>query len=161
MSLKEIAPAALVLSLLSSTPSIAVQGSLCTKGEAPLFSCPIGVKVVSVCGVSATGATYRYGRPGRIELERRGGLHYANQGFSGGGEDQLWFDNASTRYILYSRTVRTSFSSSGRHDPEFSAGLVALTHGRKLFNHGCGGRGDQGFDAKTAAHVPTGEFVDH
>lgn len=62
--------------------------SLCRAPETVLFTCAVRTKTVSVCGKGQSGAVYRFGRPGHIELEATD-LHFAYTGFSGGGEEQI------------------------------------------------------------------------
>ena len=134
--------------------------SLCVGGEKALFSCPIRGKVVSVCGISNGKSVYRFGRPGRIELQSHD-LHKAEQGASGGGEDQINFTANGYRYIVYAQTVRTGFGSDGHNDPDFISGLVVQKDGRKVMAAVCGGGGGQTIDWTADHFMPRGDFVDH
>jgi hypothetical protein len=65
--------AMVVMALCSPLPARAAP-TLCQAGETPVFACPIGHKRLSVCA-SKTPAhgqqylIYRFGKPGRVELE--------------------------------------------------------------------------------------------
>lgn len=111
--------------------------SLCRAGEPQTFSCPVGRKLVSICGEGA-GAVYRFGRPGRVELEAKNPTT-AQIGYSGGGETQAAFANQGYTYVVYDRTVRTRFTPDGRHDPAFTQGLLVVKNGRVLADRRCGG----------------------
>ena len=102
--------------------AVAAEPSLCGVGETVLYSCAVGHKVVSICGGDGK-ATYYFGKPGKIEMSSQA-LHFAETGFSGGGETQVSLTNGAYSYIVYDKTVRTSFSSGGQNDPESSSGLV-------------------------------------
>jgi hypothetical protein len=134
--------------------------TLCTASERPIFACPIGNRLVSVCAPRSGPAIYRYGRNGRIELEARD-VRRAERATSGGGEDQLWFDRGGYRYILYSRTVRTGFADDGHADADFSAGLVVQQAGRSISDRRCGGSGDQTIDGTARQSLPKGDFIPH
>lgn len=153
--------AALIMALMPAqgfggAPETSRAPSLCARGETSLFSCPIGGKLVSVCGRAGGGATYRYGRPGRVEM-RATDLRFAQRGYSGGGEQQIWFANSGYRYVIYDRVVRTAFGADGKHDPQASAGLMVQHGGRTVSNRGCGG----GIASRAAGAMPRGDFVEH
>lgn len=141
-------------------PKAMASTSLCTPGEAVLFSCPIGNKLVSVCGQSPGRSIYRFGRPGRIELQATN-LRRASTGFSGGGEGQIYFERKSYRYILFDKTVRTGFGPDGRHDPQFSSGLLVMRSGRLVSSGSCGGSGEAIGSAAVADYMPEGDYVPH
>ena len=130
--------------------------TLCQAGETPFFSCEVGAKHVSVCG-SGSGAVYRYGTPGKVELTSRS-LTFANQGYSGGGESQITAKNSDYTYTVYDRTVRTSFGEGG-NDPEFTAGLVIARAGRVISAKVC--KGEPLVDAGAERALPAGSFVEH
>jgi hypothetical protein len=142
---------------MSAPESAAVKGdTLCTTGETPFFSCEIGTKRVSVCG-GGTGAVYRFGTPGKVELTSRA-LAFANRGYSGGGESQVTATNGEYSYTVFDRTVRTSFDE-GRNDPAFSSGLLVGRGGRVLSSRMCKGESPVVADAERAR--PAGTFVEH
>lgn len=130
--------------------------TLCEAGETSFFSCEIGAKRVSVCG-AGSGAVYRYGTPGKVELTSRS-LTFANQGYSGGGESQLTATNDDYTYTVYDRTVRTSFGEGG-NDPEFSSGLIVTRGGRVISSKMC--KGGSSVDADAERALPAGSFVEH
>ena len=101
------------------------------------------------------------GRPAQIELQGRD-LHIGKQGYSGGGGDQISFQSNGYRYIVYDRTLRTSFGADGHIDPQSSSGLVVQKGGRTVSSTRCGGEGDQ--PVKTGEgerFTPTDGSVDH
>ena len=130
--------------------------TLCEAGETPFFSCEIGDKRVSVCG-SGSGAVYRYGTPGKVELTSRS-LTFANRAYSGGGESQITAKNGDYTYTVYDSTVRTSFGEGG-NDPEFSSGLVVSRGGRMISSKMC--KAESSIDAVAERSLPAGSFADH
>lgn len=130
--------------------------TLCEAGETPFFFCDLGAKRVSVCG-GGSGAVYRYGTPGKVELTSRN-LTFANRGYSGGGESQITAKNGEYTYTVYDSTVRTRFGDSG-NDPELSSGLVVSRGKRPISSKVCKGKSSITGDA---AHViPAGNFADN
>lgn len=101
----------------------------CAAGEEPVFSCKFrDGKRVAVCGIAPGKAEYRFGGDGKTELVLSGGRN-AYQMYSGGGESQLAFDNGDTRYIVFSRMVRTGFGEDGNM-PAISDGVVVERAGK-------------------------------
>lgn len=99
--------ACLVLpSLAASAPPFA-KGTLCRPAERVVYACSLGRKVVSVCAAPGL-ITYRFGRPGRPELEipatpASGVLHVGTVVGGGGGSQQsLRFSHAGVEYIVFS-----------------------------------------------------------
>ena len=140
--------------------------SLCRAPEVVLFTCNVGTKTVSICGREQGGAAYRFGRPGRVELEATD-LHLADRGWSGGGETQVYADTPTHRYIVYNRMIRTAFGPDGLHDARITSGLLVQRGGRTVWSRECGiskvfdpfaGRFDQGLIEKL---LPEGTYVDH
>lgn len=115
----------------AETSEAPAQGSAkvaCAADETPIFSCKFrDEKRVAVCGVSEWHGRYRFGRD-TAELELNGG-NYAYTMYSGGGEGQIAFDNGDTRYIVFSRMVRTGFDENGNR-PAISDGIVIERGGR-------------------------------
>ena len=113
----------------------------CAKGERTLFFCEAGRKQIAVCGVTdAQGradAQYRYGSD-TAEIVLNGG-RFASVPFSGGGEAQIEFLNGATRYIVYSRTVRTNFTAGEPNNPEMTDGVVVIRAGEKQAERQCTG----------------------
>jgi hypothetical protein len=123
-------------------------GSLCRARETRLFECSTGRKTISVCGGGlargGTYAQYRYGRPGRLELEyparpvhAPGLLSQASVGYSGGGESQIRFVNRGVEYVVYSRTIRTAFGPDGHHAPISEDGVFMRRNGKLLSDRRC------------------------
>lgn len=139
--------------------------SLCRIGEEALFQCRAGAKTIALCG-GGSGADryvqYRYGTPGNVELAypARGmaGLARANIPFSGGGETQVNFTNAGTRYTVFSSTVRTGFGD-GPNMPQFSSGVVVRQSGRPAIQIACTAPTDETFGAAVYDLLPEGEPV--
>ena len=130
--------------------------TLCEAGETSFFSCEIGAKRVSVCG-GGSGAVYRYGTPGKVELTSRS-LTFANRAYSGGGESQITAKNNDYTYTVYDSTVRTAFGDGG-NDPEFSSGLAISRGGRVISTKLC--KGESSVDADAGGALPAGSFVEH
>lgn len=102
----------------------------CTAEETTVFTCRLaGGKRVSVCGAGRRSAHYRFGAE-TIELALAGGA-FANVMYSGGGESQIAFTNGTTRYIVFSRIVRTSFGEEGNASA-ISDGVVIEQGGKFL-----------------------------
>jgi hypothetical protein len=105
--------------------------SLCTPRETVIFDCSLGRKRVSVCGEGGvSGATYRFGAPGRIELSlpepatRAATVLTANTlSFAGGGGAYLRYRRADFDYVVYTAVGR------GWGEKE---GVVVERDGRRL-----------------------------
>ncbi|MFM7350147.1 MAG: hypothetical protein ACKO01_11790 [Erythrobacter sp.] len=112
-----------VASPAAATPAAtAAEAAACAAGETPIFACAFkDGKHVAVCGTAPGTAEYRFGGD-TPELVLKGGER-ANVMYSGGGESQLAFANGSTRYIVFSRMVRTGFGEDG-NNPAISDGIV-------------------------------------
>lgn len=100
----------------------------CEAGETTMFACKMqNGKQLAICSQGSDTATYRYGgNPPELVLQ---GGRWARVGYSGGGELQVAFDNGETRYVVFSRTVRTRFDGNG-NEPAFSDGVIVLRNGR-------------------------------
>ena len=179
--MKRLAAAAFLAALAAAVPSAAdwtaggpqMSGSLCRVPETPLFSCKVGTRVVSICAPpqseqaqgertpgepARSGAVYRFGRPGHIELELTG-LHYAEQGFAGGGETQIHADTPTHRYIVYDSIVRTGFGPDGLHYPQAASGLVVQSGGKVVSNRAC--TEARTFSPLAEKLIPPGDYVPH
>ena len=117
---------------LSPVPATTTSGSPgrtveCASGEAEVFSCKVaGGKRIAICG-TGTGrgeAEYRFG-DGEPELVLSGG-RWASVPYSGGGEAQVAFASGDTRYVVFSRIVRTNFAAGEPNDPAISDGVIVL-----------------------------------
>ena len=155
-SLLGAAIAMLVASPALCRPAVA---SLCRADEPRLFACPIGRKLVSICGKGA-GAVYRFGRKGRVEMEAYGPT-VSQRGYAGGGEAQVAFLHQGYTYAVYDSTVRTRFTPDGRHDAAISQGLLVVKGGRVLSDRPCGLGGDTGLPADGYEDMAPGAMVDH
>ena len=102
----------------------------CRADETPIFACAVkGGKRVAVCGAGKGAGRYLYGSAAP-ELELNGG-RYGYAVYSGGGENQIAFANGDTRYIVFSRLVRTGFDENGNR-PAISDGIVIERGGKFL-----------------------------
>lgn len=102
----------------------------CAANETPIFACRLpDKKRVAVCGTAPGKAEYRFGGD-TAELVLAGGER-TNVMYSGGGESQLTFANGATRYIVFSRMVRTGFGEEG-NNPAISDGVVVEQGGKFL-----------------------------
>mgnify|MGYP003144210578 CR=1 FL=1 len=115
---------------LSPVPVTAASGSPgrtveCASGEAEVFSCKVaGGKRIAICGTGRGEAEYRFG-DGEPELVLSGG-RWASVPYSGGGEAQVAFASGDTRYVVFSRIVRTNFAAGEPNDPAISDGVIVL-----------------------------------
>ena len=157
-ALRGVAVLAAVLGgLAAAGAASAAEPSLCGVGETVLFTCAVGHKVVSVCGGDGK-ATYDYGTPGKIEMSSQA-LQMAERMFSGGGETQISLTNGAYSYIVYDKTVRTSFSSDGHNDPDSTSGLVVLKGGKTISAKTCGT--DATISADASKVIQKGDFIEH
>ena len=131
--------------------------SLCSPGATPLFTCAIGAKIVSICNAGGKAAYY-FGKPERVEMSSKA-LSVASQGFSGGGETQIYFKNGAYTYIVYDRTERTSFSAGGPNSPDSSSGLSVLKGDKTISDTACGS--DATISADATRIIPEGPYVEH
>ncbi len=92
----------------------------CVPPEKVVFACATGKKLLSVCGVEdGAGAfrtlQYRFGPLGAPEMvwppdaTSRQGITAGTTMYSGGGLDYIRFDNAGTRYVVYTGIGRGWF----------------------------------------------------
>jgi len=163
-SMKKLTLATALLSAVAARPGGAPAQpsparSLCRAPEAVLSTCDIGTKTVSICGQEQGGAVYRFGRPGRVELEATD-LHLAYKSWSGGGETQVYADTSTHRYIVYNQIVRTGFDDEGHHDPKETSGLVVQSGGRTVSSRECAAL-PATFERLTETLVPAGDYVPH
>jgi hypothetical protein len=146
------------LLLLGAASPRAATGHMCRAAEAPVFACPIGRKLVSVCAGRGS-ATYRFGARGRPEVQISGGRR-AQRSYSGGGETQIAFARGGYRYVVYDRLVRTGFGRDGRHDPQASSGVLVLKGAKVTADLRCTGNGAHTIDRARAAVLPEGPFTE-
>lgn len=105
-----------------------VGATACPADESPIFACKFkDGKRVTVCGAGEWSGRYRFGGA-TPEIAINGG-RYASVMYSGGGEAQIAFDNGDTRYIVFSRVVRTGFGDEG-NKPAISDGIVIERAGK-------------------------------
>jgi len=123
--------------------------------EQAVFTCTVGDRT-AVVAQRGRALVYRSLRRGKLELEILGGRS-AREGFSGGGELQAIFESGPWTYVVYERTVRTSFT--GANDPNFEAGVAVLRGGRVISRRHC----DEGRAQFTQQldGTPKAPFVEH
>ncbi len=172
MALKKVlAPAAALLAVLAAYPGAAPAqpgpaASLCRPPETVLFTCRVGARMVSICGRTKEqgGAVYRYGRPGRLEVEAAD-LRRAFEGWPGGGGTQAYADTPTHRYVVFDRMVRTGFDEEGHNIARMTQGLLVQSRGRTLSRQECAqplGREPPAFDQRLLETlVPEGDYVPH
>ena len=105
---------------------------------------------MSICGQEQGGVAYRFGRASRIELEATD-LHRAHEGWSGGGETQVYADTSTHRYVVYDQMVRIGFDDEGHNIPRMTQGLLVQSVGRTLSSQECAqpvGLSPPGFDQR-------------
>lgn len=113
----------------SATSQTAAPPVDCRAGEDSIFSCKTGAgKRIAVCAADGGQVEYRYGAE-RPEIVLTGG-EFASVPYSGGGEAQIQFTNGSTRYIIFSRMVRTNFTAGEPNEPAISDGVIVLRDGK-------------------------------
>ena len=122
-------------------PALAAAASAthCQADERPYFSCVAGKKTVSLCGAVSAGGisklTYRYGKPGKVELEFAATSASAPHFMATVEPDsprakvsEVWFDRGEFRYLLH--------TCEGGDCP-YDAGLAVLRGQRLLSNARC------------------------
>lgn len=106
------------------------EAAACAADETPIFTCAFkDGKRIAVCGAGEWNGHYRFGGS-TPEIALNGG-QYAYTIYSGGGEAQIAFANGDTRYIVFSRMVRTGFDGNGNR-PAISDGIVIERGGNFL-----------------------------
>lgn len=118
--------------LPNSRPGAVVPASvLCRGKEQAIFSCKVeNGKRIAVCAAPGGPVQYRFGADTpEITLDAS---RWASVPYSGGGEAQIAFANGDTRYIVFSRMVRTNFEPGETNDPAISDGVVVLRGERFL-----------------------------
>jgi hypothetical protein len=125
-------------SITASAAKESAEGVECKKDEDRIFSCNTdGGKRIAVCATPAGKTEYRFGAA-KPELVLTAG-QYASVPYSGGGEQQIAFDNGATRYVVFSRMVRTNFTPGEPNDPAISDGVIVLRNDKVLSVLTCGG----------------------
>ena len=111
----------------------------CHVDEKPFFSCLAGKKTVSLCGAvsaaSISKLTYRYGMPGKVELEfaatSASGPHFMGTIEPDSPRavvSEVWFDQGDIRYLMH--------ACQGGDCP-YAAGLAVLRGQHILSNAKC------------------------
>lgn len=110
----------------------------CSEDEQVLFHCRVGARArLALCiqDPPTPGSPVRYRiegfdldgtsgtRTGLLDHDR---VRLSSVGYAGGGEARIRFAMGGTVYTGFDRTVRTGFGPEGHHDPEFTAGVIAV-----------------------------------
>ena len=121
-----VAPAAALSPAAAPAPTSPLGKTVgCAPDEERIFSCKVASgKRIAICGTGERDAEYRFGES-TPELVLRGG-RWASVPYSGGGEAQIAFANGTTRYIVFSRMVRTNFAAGEPNNPAISDGVMVL-----------------------------------
>jgi hypothetical protein len=135
----------------------APQPSLCKAPEVTLFTCVIHTKLASVCGVAPGQSVYRFGRPGAVELEGHN-LKHNLTGFSGGGDEQIYFSHSQYRYIAYANAERTGFGSDGLLFIKFSSGVRIQKNEKDISNLKCSN--DANIMNKPSRYMTEGDYIE-
>ncbi|MEM8725471.1 MAG: hypothetical protein AAGE86_08110 [Pseudomonadota bacterium] len=126
---------------ITAVADVAKRSAVCSAKEEPLFSCTAtNGKQISVCASAEGKAEYRYGKD-EAELVLSDPV-WASVAYSGGGEAQIAFDNGDTRYIVFSRVVRTNFTAGEPNNPAISDGVIVQRGDTVLNVQACGGEGE-------------------
>lgn len=105
----------------------------CSTRETEIFSCTAGNRTVAVC-MADGDRVYRSFRDEALEIQIPGGIPMWF-GYSGGGENQIAFRNRDVDYVVYQRTVRTSFGE--RHNAAIDAGVTVAREGKTISTVHC------------------------
>lgn len=132
------------------------QKTLCAVGETKIFSCPVRGKLVSVCRDRTGVSTYRFGRPGRIELQSKN-LRVAQIGASGNTEE-IFFENNGFQYVVHSGWWKTDPDRRGKRRMEENSGLAVLKRGRVVWRAQC--PSIEWIDESAFDTIPGGPFID-
>lgn len=110
----------------------------CGAHETPIFSCLVqGGKRLAICA-DGRGARYRFGPENAAEITIEGG-RWAHTAYSGGGEAQIAFARGDTRYIVFSRMIRTNFEAGEPNQPAISDGVLVQRGGTVISVRRCEG----------------------
>ena len=152
------------LALLGLLPGLALAAPVthCDADERPYFSCVVGKKTVSLCGSITSGGitrlTYRYGKPGDVELEfsatSASGLHFmatVEPDSPRAAIREVWFDRGDIRYLMHA-------CQGG--DCAYGGGLAVLRGDRVLSNAKCQ-RGPDSLDFFSHELIEFGDSVQH
>lgn len=148
----------LMLSAVASSIPVHAAESLCEPAEQTFFNCSVAGsgKVISVCGAQNTSANegyiqYRFGHPGKIELEfptNRSGstkvFWWDGRVHSEVSDNWFWFKNGGFTYLVYS--IEDRDTANGK--TEFRTGVTVEKEGKQ----------DTGGSDLKCAYRATGDF---
>ena len=105
---------------------------MCAEGETVAFSCGVGSKSLSVCGLADDTLSYRFGTPERVELEITAPIHFSRTAYSGGGEGNLTFAAGRYKYVVYSSISNGDWLADGGRDKIERAGVYVVKDDKLL-----------------------------
>ncbi|MBB3194044.1 hypothetical protein [Roseateles terrae] len=129
----------LMMAAATAVQAAGAPPTLCNAQEEVQFSCSTGAKTVSLCASPSSGTidalTYRYGVPGKVEMEyaatkANGQVFFATvmPAAPDAQVSQVWFDKGNTRYLM------TECTGGECVKP---AGLAVLRGDKVLMNARC------------------------
>ncbi|MAB24390.1 MAG: hypothetical protein CMK78_08580 [Pseudomonadales bacterium] len=141
----------LALLLLLGTGYAQAEG-LCAEGETVAFSCGVGSKSLSVCGLADDTLSYRFGTPERVELEITAPIHFSRTAYSGGGEGNLTFAAGHYKYVVYSSISNGDWLADGGRDKIERAGVYVVKDDKLLADIPCTSYSAEHFIRQLPAH---------
>ena len=103
-----------------------------------IFQCGFGARQVEVVRDGAA-LTYRFGRPGRPEVEisgtaAGGNVHYHRTLYPRGEDQSLRFTRGAYSYVIFNAFQTPDYRLEGARD---DSGLLVLRHGRRIARMNC------------------------
>lgn len=128
---------------------------LCQIGETVVFACQLNTRQLALCGQGQPLArlAYRYGRPGRLELQYEAApdrFFRSTSPLYGGGETRVGFSRRGWEYQLYSRNTRAGGATPDDRVPVAEDGLLVTRPGQPATTRVCSD-GGAGFLADLSA----------
>ncbi len=140
-------PVVVLVAWLATGAALAAEPAertLCQPGEALVFSCTVGAKLASLCRSGNDRLSYRFGKPGAVELAYPnagaiGAFERSNALLYGGGIVTVSFKLGEFEYGIYSKMGR----AAGGGDPETEDGIAVARNGKRVATLVCddGGAG--------------------
>lgn len=108
-----------------------------------IFQCSLGTRQVEVVRAGPT-LTYRFGRPGRPELEitgtaAGGNVHYHRTLYPHGEDQTLRFTRGAYSYVVFNAFQTPDYRQEGARD---DSGVLVLRNGRRIRRMNCRSGGD-------------------
>ena len=118
----------------SPAPSVPPPNTLCAKDERVIFSCPVkrSAKIVSVCASKDLASDrgylqYRFGLPGKIELEYPKDRNGTQQKFKYSHYFRAQFDMTSINFTIDGYEYAVFDDYNGEEKPQISSQGVSVT----------------------------------